>query len=269
MTEDVFLSTGSITIYTLGVALGVGFLTATAFAIPRMRRQGIKRQQVLTLMLALMLFTVLGARLAVIVARWGEHQGTIARMLLIPPDGLSYYGGLVTALFVLAWFCRQEKVPYLTVTDALAPPAAIGLTTGAALLFATNLLHLTRGGAPWLNLLPFTLAYALSYLLWLRRDARRFPGELTLLLLGGDSLLRIVFGSYWALGEGPFSSVRGPSVMLVIAGALWFTLRGAAYRNRGEEPRERADERPGTHPTPWLVGYAVLAAIIVVRLGMV
>lgn len=293
---------GPLAVYTLGGSLALGFLTATVVAIPHLRRLGIRRLQVLRLMLALMFFSVLGARLAAIVlGRYGLSGGGI---FSVAPDGLAYYGGIVTSLVVLVIFCAQQRWPLLVVTDSLTPAAALGMTVALAVPLGTNLLHVKEGGPPWLNLFLFTVAFGYTYVLWNRSERTRFPGELTLLFLGIDSLLRLLFGAYWAFGEGEAEGIRGQLIMLTIVALLWFSFRGAAQRrsrstvaatldwdeartepdrasrNNGfAEGRERGNHGADTtvgersqarkNRIPWLVGYVVLAVLILVRLYVV
>lgn len=270
LTEDVFWRVGPLAVYTLGFSLALGFLTATISVIPQLRRRGIRRQQALNLMLALMLFSVIGARLAVLLFRQGARQGGIMAMLSVPPDGLSYYGGLLAALAVVVWFCWRNEWPLFSVTDAMAPPIGLGVAVGLAVTLSTNLVHVQWGGPTWTNLILFTLVYGVAFLLWQRRERGRFPGELTLMLLGLDSILRILTGYIWTLSEGPFSSIRGPLVALAISTAFWFSLRGAAQRrSRGQEAATSCTEEPRKAHSPiWAVGYTMLAAMMLIRLNL-
>lgn len=284
--SDIVWQLGPLSVYTLGVSLALGFLTATVVAIPHLRRRGIRRLQVLRLMLALMLFSVLGARIAAVA--FGRNGDPIsgASFYSIPPDGLAYYGGVVTALGVLVVFCAQQRWPLLLTTDALAPAAALGMTVGLSVPLGTNLLHLRSEGPLWLNLIVFTAAYGGTYLLWRHSQRTRFPGELTLLLLAGDSLLRLLFGAYWAYGHGGVAAgtSRGPLVMLAVVAVLWFSFRGAAQRRSRSAltsaavfVRTAAAEAAGGQAEAaaaasrsavagWAFGYAVLAVLILARL---
>lgn len=295
MHADILWQLGPVSVYTLGMSLALGFLTATMVAIPHLRRRGIRRLQVLRLMLAVMLFSVLGARIAAVLFWPNSDEIVGASLFLIPPDGLAYYGGVITTIAVIVIFCAQQRWPLLPITDALVPAAALGLTVGISVPLGTNLLHLQGSGPPWLNLLLFTVAYGGAYLLWKRSERSRFPGELTLLLLGGDSLLRLIFGAIWTYGYGESGSVRMPLLMLAVIAALWFSFRGAAQRRSlgaGAVGYGGATGAPGrsavgtsgnsSHAamaggegsasqaraggTSWLVGYAVLAVLILARL---
>lgn len=266
MNGDILWQIGPFTVYTVGVSLALGFLTATVVAIPHLRRRGIRRHQVLRLMLALMVFSVLGARFVALLSGWLSGQVGFGSLLLIPPDGLSYYGGLVTTLLTLGVACALNRWPLLGITDALVPAAALGLTVGLSVPLATNLLHLQSDGPAGLNLLLFSVAYGGTYLLWQRRDDTRFVGESTLLLVGGDSLLRLGFGYLWTFGLGPSLSIRPQVIALCIVAVLWFSLRGAAQRRRYAQEFAATDQAKGPGIPAWLLGYTVLAGLILVRL---
>ena len=210
---------------------------------------------------------------------FGHNGDPISRASFysIPPDGLAYYGGVVTALGVLVVFCAQQRWPLLLTTDALAPAAALGMTVGLSVPLGTNLLHLRSEGPLWLNLIVFTAAYGGTYLLWRHSQRTRFPGELTLLLLAGDSLLRLLFGAYWAYGHGGVAAgtSRGPLVMLAVVAVLWFSfaalLSGGrrALRHRslrrtrrpGREAKPRRQRRRRSSVAGWAFG-AVLVLIL-------
>lgn len=272
MSEDVLWRLGPVTFYSLGFALSAGFLVATAAAVPLLRRRGVRQRAALRLMLWLMVGTVLGGRLAALLAAVGQRDGRLASLLVIPPDGLSYYGGLAAALIVIIGFCRRSGVPLLVVTDALAPPAALGLSLGGAVLLATNLLQLRNQGPAWLNVLPFTLSWALAYLLWRHRERPRFLGEPTLLFLGVDSLLRMLLGAFWTFGEKADGVARlGAAVTLALAAVAWFTLRGAAGRRAlsVEAAHFEAAWTRRSSPRVWIVAYVGVLALMLLRLRAV
>lgn len=265
LTEDVFWRFGSFAIYTLGVALALGFLTVTVVAIPGTRRRGLRRRDVLDLMFWLMLITVVGSRLTMIVIQWDEYVKAPFRALAVPPDGLSYYGGLVIGIVVIAWFSFKRNLRFWTVADSLAPSIGLGITVSFAIILSTNMLRIQSGGFPWTSLILFTVVYAGAYGLWRWQQHVRFEGELVLLLLAIDSILRIVVGFGWAISNGPYANMRGPLITLAIVTALWFVRRGAADRQRSEVEKTN----PLHRITPaWLVGYAMFIGLILVRSGM-
>lgn len=269
MQGEIFWRIGPVPLYTLGLSLALGFLTATIVAIPHMRRQGLRRRQVLHMMLAVMLFSVPGARAAALLFGGSAERFSLPSLLVIPPEGLSYFGGLLTAFLVVIVCCYKNDWQLLAVTDGLVPAAALGISVGLAVQLAADLIHLEGGGPAWLNLILFSAAYGVTWALWQRRARTRFRGELTLLLLGSDSLLRLVAGRLWVVGEALPASPRGPLVTLVIVCLLWFLLRGAALR-RGSVERPDQKGEPlveGRRATPgWISSYLLLAACIIARL---
>ena len=118
-----------------GALLAVAYMLGIALAVVQGRRQGVAANHVVNLGLALLVSSVVGARIAfVLTADIPESSVGDATLLgrMIDPGagGFTVYGGIIAGLLVLMAFARIQKLPTLVLADLVVPSVALGQGIG-------------------------------------------------------------------------------------------------------------------------------------------
>jgi phosphatidylglycerol:prolipoprotein diacylglycerol transferase len=69
--------------------------------------------------------------------------------LNLPDGGLVWYGGLIAGAITAGWICRQRKIGFLQMGDALAPSLFVGLAFGRVGCFLNGCCYGDRCSLPW------------------------------------------------------------------------------------------------------------------------
>jgi phosphatidylglycerol:prolipoprotein diacylglycerol transferase len=112
-----------------GVTMALAFLVGSWITAVRMREEGLDPELATTLLVYVMLGGIAGSKLYYAV---DVHlrTGLPFSSLLFARDGITWYGGLVTATLVGAIGCRIHGVSIRTVMDCTAVAGAVGQAIG-------------------------------------------------------------------------------------------------------------------------------------------
>ncbi len=116
---------GPFTIYSYGMMLAIGFITASYFFTTELKRKRIDHHIGGNVTLLAVIFGIIGSKIHYLIEHWD-------RFLLDPtiglsPGGLTFYGGLVLAFAVNYWYIKyRKKVDVFKAMDAVAPALILG-----------------------------------------------------------------------------------------------------------------------------------------------
>lgn len=114
----VLFQTGKITIYSLGVAVAVGWWWAFFLIWRRWREKGIEEEQAVDVFLASSFWGVIFSRLGYVFLHWPILGLSVGRWLnVFAYCGFSFEFGLAGFLMALYFFCRREKWPFWRLAD--------------------------------------------------------------------------------------------------------------------------------------------------------
>jgi len=157
---------------TYGVFIALGLAVGIAVAYREARRRGLDGGRVLDLAFWLTVAGLVGSRLAYGLVNFGDfgracvddgdagHRTMAAwlsdctRILHVWQGGLVFYGGVVGAAAVAAWFARREGWSFWMVGDVFAPGLAIGHVFGRLGCFAAGCCFGKESGVPWAVAFP-------------------------------------------------------------------------------------------------------------------
>src|SRR5438270_13698563 len=115
-------------LHTYGVLVALAFLTALWLAGRLARQAGLSADAVTNLGIYCALAGIAGAKLMMFVVDipyYKEHPGEILSFGTLQAGGV-FYGGLIAALGVSAWYMRKTGLPLLKTADVFAPAVAFG-----------------------------------------------------------------------------------------------------------------------------------------------
>jgi len=121
---------GAVTVYSYGALLALAFLLGTVWAAQRAKRYAIDRNTLVDLVLVILIFSLIGARIFFVFLEWDYYRLHLADALKIWEGGLVFYGGLLAGLAAAAGFIRVKKMRFSAVADVLSPPIALGIAIG-------------------------------------------------------------------------------------------------------------------------------------------
>ncbi len=124
---------GPLTVHSFGLMVALGFLAAFYF-MTRLARLGfvdkLPEEGVSQLVLCAMLGGAFGARLAYVCEHWSAEyaERPFLEVFRFDKGGLMFYGGLIGAIVVIAFFSKAKKVSLVRILDL----CAVGLPLGHA-----------------------------------------------------------------------------------------------------------------------------------------
>jgi phosphatidylglycerol:prolipoprotein diacylglycerol transferase len=153
-----------------------------------------------------------------------EHPRRILSLETLQAGGV-FYGGLLGALAVAAWYLRKTRLPALVVADAFAPAIALGHAIGRIGCFAAGCCWGTECHLPWA--VTFT-SMAASQLVGVPLGLPLHPTQLY------ESAAEFaIFGIlYWRFGR-PHGRGDIISLYLMLYGAARFLVEFFRYHEQG------------------------------------
>jgi phosphatidylglycerol:prolipoprotein diacylglycerol transferase len=136
---------------TYGLLVTVGFLAGLWLAGRLARRAGLDKDAVLNLGIYSALAGILGAKLMLVVLDWNYYRarpGEIFSLSTLQAGGI-FYGGLIAALLVAAWYIRRKRLPGWATADIFAPGIALGHAIGRLGCFAAGCCWGVETHLPW------------------------------------------------------------------------------------------------------------------------
>lgn len=121
---------GEFPIRSFGVLIAIGFLVAIFIAKARARRYGMNPEKVWDLSFWLMLFGVLGARLAFILVHFSYFQKNPRDLLALQFEGLTSFGAIIAGWLTAMVYCKINKLKMLSVMDIFSVPVLIAHAFG-------------------------------------------------------------------------------------------------------------------------------------------
>lgn len=239
-----------------GLAYVVGFFIAYMLGVYRARRSGVFSSAELGDLLTNMMFgVILGGRLGYVLfygrSYWAED---FWYPLKIWQGGMSFHGGLLGVIVVLALFAYKKKMLFWTVTDFIAPLIPPGLFFGRLANFINGELWGKVTDVPWAMVFPhggplprhpsqlyeaLLEGLLMFVVLWLYSGSKRLPGKVTGLFLllyacarMGVELVREPDAQIGALPLG-LSMGQWLSVPMLLLG-LYLFLRKKSYAGVSE-----------------------------------
>ena len=140
---------GSLTIYSYGVFLALGFIVATLFArdwfVQRYREPDI----ILDFVLAAVVGGIVGARLFYVIGHFSDFSKTPGKIFSLNMEGLVFYGGLILGLAMALLVGYLKKVRFWDTMDlaGVCVPVALAIARVGCLL--NGCCYGKPTGLPW------------------------------------------------------------------------------------------------------------------------
>ncbi|MBF0203139.1 MAG: prolipoprotein diacylglyceryl transferase [Desulfamplus sp.] len=147
--HPVLFKFGSITLYTYGLFVALGFLAAVTFASQRAKRYGIVQDEMADLFFLILITSIIGARLLYVILNFNEFSSDPFSVFKIWNGGLVFYGGFIVALLSAFIFVKKKKLPLGKTADIIAPAIALGHAIGRIGCFFAGCCYGQQCDLPW------------------------------------------------------------------------------------------------------------------------
>jgi phosphatidylglycerol:prolipoprotein diacylglycerol transferase len=197
-----------------GIIMATAMLLGCLLTIKIATKKGYKENDMYDLLLVVLIFSVLGARLYYVVFNWGYYGSNLSQILNFRGGGMAIHGGVIFGLLSGYVFTRIRKLDFYELADFGAPGLILGQAIGRWGNFANGEAHGGPTDLPWAivvdgvgvhptflyesiwNLLVFA-----TLLLYMKH--RKFKGEGFLL-----------YGILYSIGRFFIEGLRTDSLML-------------------------------------------------------
>lgn len=246
---------GPLPIRSYGVMIAFSFALGIWLAVRRGTRRGVDPSALTDLSIAILVASIVGARLLFILPYWDEFSAHPLRIFEVWRGGLTMYGGLLGAIAASVVFMRVKKMPFWKVSDIVAPSVALGLAFTRIGCFLNGCCFGLPTDLPWGCRFPPTSAagaefygvaihpaqlydslvgFGIFAILLTVEKRLRGDGRLFLLFVGLYGLSRFFMDLVRAYESVSTASVGGIlltwnqwlSVFLLLGAAILFALRG-------------------------------------------
>lgn len=110
----------------IAVAVTIGIILARSRAF----RHGLKSDDVLDVIVWMLPFGIIGARLYYVIFNWSNYSGDFLSIINIRQGGLAIHGGLIFGLITALIVCAVKRISFLDMADLLIPEVALAQAIG-------------------------------------------------------------------------------------------------------------------------------------------
>lgn len=120
----------TITVYTYGFLVAIGFLVAVYISAARSKYYGINKEIIFDAAFYCILFGIIGARLLYVIVSWEQFEDNLLEIFYLHHGGIVFYGGFIGGFIALIIFAKKKRINLLKLTDLFAPQVALGHAFG-------------------------------------------------------------------------------------------------------------------------------------------
>jgi len=147
--HPVLLKIGSLTLYTYGLFVALGFITAVWFAGKNAQKNNLTPEMITDLFFVIILSGIVGARLCYVVLNFSSFADDLLSIFKIWNGGLVFYGGFISALVCSIAYAKKKKLDIWRTADHLAPAVALGHAVGRIGCFFAGCCYGKECHLPW------------------------------------------------------------------------------------------------------------------------
>ena len=121
---------GPLNIHWYGIIIGSAILLGFLLVIYLSKREDVSTEFFLDFFIIGIPISVIGARLYYVLFHLDYYLQNITEIIAIWQGGMAIHGAVIGGLIVLIYMTQKRKVPFLKVTDILAPAVILGQAIG-------------------------------------------------------------------------------------------------------------------------------------------
>jgi phosphatidylglycerol:prolipoprotein diacylglycerol transferase len=145
----VLVRIGPITVHTYGFLIALAFLLGLWLALRQAGREGLSRDKITDIGFYALFAGIIGSRIFFIGTEWEHFSAHPLDMIKIWEGGLVFYGGVIFAAPVAAWYARKQGLLLWQTADIWAPSIAVGHAIGRLGCFCAGCCYGLPTDLPW------------------------------------------------------------------------------------------------------------------------
>lgn len=195
--HPILLKLGSLTVYTYGFFIAMGFLAGISLAKKEAQRLGESPEKITDLCFYILVSAIIASRLFYVFINAEMFISNPVEIFKIWNGGLVFYGGFIGAGLTTVFYLKKHAMPLWKTLDILAPSLAVGHFLGRLGCFSAGCCYGKECHLPWavtfshpeslaptgIPLHPTQLYSAANNLiifafLWFFRSRKKFDGQI-------------------------------------------------------------------------------------------
>jgi phosphatidylglycerol:prolipoprotein diacylglycerol transferase len=145
----VLLKIGSLSIFTYGFFIAIGFLAGIFLAVKEAKRLGEDHEKIMDLCFYVLIAAILGSRLFYVATSPEMFMNNPVEILKIWNGGLVFYGGFIAALVTGVVYLKVQNIPVWRTADIMAPSLALAHFFGRIGCFFAGCCYGKYCDLPW------------------------------------------------------------------------------------------------------------------------
>ena len=126
----ILLDIGSFKLYTYGLFLALGFMTAVWFSKRNARFYGTPDQDIADIFFVILVSSLVGARILYVIINFDFYQNNLLDIFKIWNGGLVFFGGFIAATGAAIFALKIKKMAVWKTADIIIPGIALGHSIG-------------------------------------------------------------------------------------------------------------------------------------------
>lgn len=128
--DPIAFELGPISVAWYGIIIVTGMILAIYLSIKEGEKRGVSEDFIVDTAFWVLPLGILGARLYYVLFELGYYLNNPTQIFAIWEGGLAIYGGVIAGALTFYWRSRKENVPFLLVTDIVAPYVLLAQAIG-------------------------------------------------------------------------------------------------------------------------------------------
>jgi len=121
---------GSFTLYTYGLFVAIGFMTAVIVSQKNAGAHNISAQAITDIFFVILLSALIGARLLYVLINFNAYKSNLLDIFKVWNGGLVFFGGFLAAVGATAIYLKLKNFEVFKTADILSPGIALGHAIG-------------------------------------------------------------------------------------------------------------------------------------------
>lgn len=130
MIDPVAFELGPISVRWYGILIAAAFLIGISASARLVRKAGMDEDDFYSIVLWVVLFSILGARLYYVIFQWGYYSQHPEEILAVWKGGLAIHGGLIAGALTLFIASRRQGMSFWKLADITTPFIILGQAIG-------------------------------------------------------------------------------------------------------------------------------------------
>ena len=128
--HPILINIGSFNLYTYGLFMALGFLTAMQVSKMIAKPHGISAEIITDIFFVILISALFGARLLYVIINFNSYRDNLLGIFHIWNGGLVFFGGFIAAVTACVIYFKKKNLKIFQTADIIAPGIALGHAVG-------------------------------------------------------------------------------------------------------------------------------------------